>query len=679
MNLRLENGELALPKDFKFEITSNHPFFSSEGTASTPSSIPLTPINRELLEYPENPNRAKRYVQQFPATLSHGIFFKNCRLIIGGAGADSGVSSSLALQESEMYADLQDRKLRDVFASGKNIVITNSGWDDYLNNRATHATGDYVLFPVAADAEDATSADSTGSTRRITTVLNNNVGGSTLTFNTGTITVNDESISVGAYYGKTPFLKLSALLRKMFEYCQYEVTTNVFETDPVLSSLVVLHNTADILYGCIAHPNTYMYILHLREEDMVPSVTVGDMISWIRDKFGAFVTVKDKTVSIRLLRDVIRSARDLDLTPFLREGLTLSHPSPASLRCSCQHDIEKSAPAADTLEELAARYSSVVECLSVDSIAGTGLFHVKPLGKYYYRQTSGSSLQTSMVGTDGFDYYRKKLEMDTEEISTDDSFVPMVLHGGEYMPFIGDTIRRHIDTQDKDTEADQPLMICYVGNDGTKNYGTLYSFTQSGAEVASSSHVDLTPEALTPAFFAEYRDLLMNAAPTITCQLDLPLHILATMDPWTPKLLNYTKVLIKSLKYHISDSGISACQAELQVLADFVDAEQITDPTFTSNLGWRRVTTQKYFDYGSSTGKYQSWRRVTQNDGLTDYTDADKPGYTPQYPGIKAKVRRRSVKVVTHSGYYKWFLDNGWSEYSFTHYYEEYFESYNTE
>lgn len=677
MNLRLENGELSLPKDFKFEITSNHPFFSNEGTASTPSSLPASPLNCELLGFPENPNRAKRHVRKFAATLSHGIFFKNCHLIVGAAGKESGISSTLALQESELYAEIQDRKLRDIFATGQTIMVGPS-WEQALNNAASAGIADYVMFPVAADAADATTPDSTGSKRLITTVLNDNINSDrTLTFSSGTITVNDENVAVSAFYGKAPFLRLSALLRKMFEYCQYEVTENVFASDATLKDIVVLHNTADILEGCVRQMNSAQSVIHFREEDMVPSMTVGDMISWIRDKFGAFVTVKDRHVSIRLLRDVSSCAPDLDMSSFLREGITLSHPSPANLRCSCQHDIEKSEPAADTLEDLVKRYPSIVECLSADSIAGTGLFHVGPLGKYYYRQTSGSTLETSMVGTDGFDYFRQKQDIDTEELSTDDSFVPMVYHKGRYMPFIGDTIRRHVDTQDKDTEAEQPLMICYVRRDD-RNYGTLYHFNSSGQAIDTTAP-DLTPEAMVPVFFADYRDLLLNAAPTISCQLDIPLHILVSMDPWTPKLLNHTKVLIRSLKYHLSDSGISVCQADLQVLTSYVDAEQITNPTFSSNLGWRRVTTQAYFDYGSSTGKYKNWRRVTQNDGLTDYTASDAPTWTPQYPGIKAKVRRRSVKVVEHSGYYKWFLDNGYSEYTWTHYYEEYFESYNME
>lgn len=681
MNLRLERGEISLPKDFKFDIQSNHPFFSNEGTASVPATIPPSQMNRFLLGNPENQHSAKRFTRKLPATLSHGIYTKRCQMVIDSASEKSGISTSLALQESEMYADIQDRKLQDVFMGARVIRTGSTSPFDVVRSWATSLDQDYVLFPVAADAEDATNADSTGSKKIAKTIMNNNTGNNSLSFSSGSVTIDDEAVTTHAGYGIVPFMKLHVLLRRMFVNCGYTVTNNVFATDPVLSQIVVLHNTIDVLDNAIMAPNNAaLNRILVLESQIVPTVTVGELMEWIRNKFGAFVTVEGRRVSIRTMRDVLALSADQDLSGYLEEGQTIRHPEPRMLRCSCQHEIEGSDPAAETMEDLQARYSSIVNCTSVSQITGTGLFYVKPLGKFYYRQSVNSSLTTGMVGTDGFDYYRRK-ELDTEEISTDDLFVPMVLKNGEYMPFIGDSIRRRLETRDKETDAEQPIIICYARNNGTKNYGTLYPFNQAGNEVSAQAGCpDLTPEHLARYFFAGYRDLLLNAAPTISCKLDIPLHVLVNMDPWTPKLLNHSRVLIKSLKYSISESGMSSCDAELQLLSAFTDAEDVPNPAFANNLAWRRRDTRAAYTYpyGNPSETYGEWLVVVDTDGLSDYTGADAPEETPEYPGLKAKSRQRWVKVKHHWGYYNWFLDCGWSEETYTHTYTEYFESYNS-
>ena len=682
MNLRLDRGEISLPKDFKFDIQSNHPFFSNEGTASVPATIPPSQQNRLLLGNPENQHSANRFIRKLPAQLSHSIYTKRCQMVIDSASEKNGISTSLALQESEMYAELQDRKLPDIFRTTRVIKTGSNDPFDLVRSWATSLNGEYILFPVAADAEDATNADSTGSKKIAKTIMNNNTGNSgELSFASGTITVEDESITTHAGYGIVPFMKLHVMLTRMFTYSGYTVDENVFATDPVLSQIVVMHNTIDLMDNTIMAPNTIsLRRVCVLECYMVPTITVGEMLEWIRNKFGAFVTVEGRRVSIRLLRDVLRLSADLDLSAYLEEGQTIQHPEPRMLRCSCQHELDGSEPAAETKEDLQARYPSIVNCTSVSQLEGTGLFYVRPLGKFYYRQTTNTALSTALAGTDGFDYYRRK-DMETEELSTDDLFIPMIQKNSKYMPFIGDSIRRRLNTKDKETDADQPILICYARNDGSKNYGTLYPFTPAGVEVSAlSTCPDLTPEKLAQHFFAEYRDLLVNGTPTISCKLDIPLHVLVNMDTWTPKLLNHSRVLIKSLKYSISESGLTSCDAQLQLLSSFADAEEIPDPSFTSNLHWRRKDTRASYTYpyGNPSERYGEWLVVVDTDGLSDYTGADAPDETPDYPGIKVKTRKRWVKVKHHWGYYNWFLDCGWSEETYTHTYEEYFESYNS-
>ncbi len=681
MNLRLESGEIALPKDFRFDITANHPFFSNDGSASTPATIPSTPSNRKLLGSPEIHNAAKRYSRHLSAVLSHGIYSKRCRMVIDAASKTGGITASLALEESEMYAEYQDKKLKEIITPGIQQYGTAIG--TFLTALYTTPNSDIVFLKVAADAEDTDGADATGSTRAATVVLNQTTASGGTTMKTSGYTIKRDNgnggqstISLPALYGLTPFLKLHALIRKTFQALGYTVAENIFATDSDLARIVVLHQTADSMVNLIARFQNPIYFLRIPYDDMVPSMTVGELIEWLRDKFGAFVTVKNTEVRIRLMRDILAASSDLDLSGYVRDEVTVTHPDPVMLRTGCQHDIESSEPAAETLEALRAAYPSLVTCYNVSEAEGVGLFHVMPLGKFYFRNSADDGLVK--VGTDGFDCYRE-MRVDTEEITTDDSLVPMILHNGEYMPYIGETIRRHIDIDDKDADAEQKMMICYCKYDGTRNFGTLYNFAPDGTE-HNLTTPDLIPEGLMTEYWDGYRRLRLDGAPTIQAKLDIPLHLLVSMDLCTPKILLGAKVLIQSVKYSISESGISTCEFTFFRIQNAVDGESITNPTFASNLIWEYVNTRKIFTSGNVTGRHPNGILVTELDGLDDYTAADAPDYTPSHPGIIEKRRSRWLKYTRYvhesGGWFLWYWSSD-SSYTCSETYEEYFISRN--
>ena len=171
MNLRLQRGEISLPKDFRFDIQANNPFFSNEGSASVPATLPATPGNRRLLESPENHNAAKLYSRHKEAIISHGVYSKRCRLVVDSASISGGITASLALEESELYAEHQDKKLKNILNVSAEIVPA-SALSSWFQGHYTSSSPEWVFLKVAADAEDTNSADSTGSTRRASVVLN---------------------------------------------------------------------------------------------------------------------------------------------------------------------------------------------------------------------------------------------------------------------------------------------------------------------------------------------------------------------------------------------------------------------------------------------------------------------------------------------------------------------------
>lgn len=679
MNLRLQRGEISLPKDFRFDISANNPFFSNEGSASVPATLPATPGNRRLLESPENHNAAKLYSRHKEAIISHGVYSKRCRLVVDSASISGGITASLALEESELYAEHQDKKLKNILNESAEIVPA-SALSSWFQGRYTSSSPEWVFLKVAADAEDTNSADSTGSTRRASVVLNETTtsnGVTSLKTSGYTMKVDNgnggkSTISLPNMYGLTPFLKLHALIRRLFEALGYTVKENIFATDVSLSKIIVLHNTADSMVNYIRFYNGQVYAIVTPYPDMVPSMTVGEFIEWLHNKFGAIVSVRNNEVSIRLISDIIASSYDLDLSDYLREEITVQHTDPVMLRTGCQHDIEGSEPAAETLEDLREGYSSLVTCFQISEAEGVGLFHILPLGKFYYRNDASHGLVK--VGTDGFDCYRE-MGVETEELISDDSLVPMIYHNGEYMPYIGETVRRHININDKDPEAEQKMMICYCRNDGSRNFGTLYNYSPSGSELPTL-FPDLIPEGMTIKYWEAYRRLKLDGAPTLTAQLDIPLHILTSMDICTPKLFRGAKVLIQSMKYSLTNSGISTCEFTFLRIQEAVDGQEILDPVFGSNLVWEYVNTRKIFTNLSGSGKKTTGYEVTETDGLSNYTNSDKPDYTPKHPGIIEKKRSRWLNYKYHY-YDSGFLWESWGTYGGSETYYEYFISKN--
>ena len=64
MKISTPDGILDIPEDLDFEIKASHPFFSDEGSASIPVTVPATTANCAILGYPERVDRRTRYEKE---------------------------------------------------------------------------------------------------------------------------------------------------------------------------------------------------------------------------------------------------------------------------------------------------------------------------------------------------------------------------------------------------------------------------------------------------------------------------------------------------------------------------------------------------------------------------------------------------------------------------------------
>lgn len=673
MKLTLENGELALPDNFTFNIESNHPFFSDEGTASIPVTLPASPENLSLLGHPDRINNAHRHIREYQACLQTGIFQKRCRLISESAGKEAGISASLALEESEMYAEIQDRNLRDIFAAQSYIVTRSTIYTPFQVYKGAYRDFDFLkdlaFFPVATDK------DGSGNVSIINEPLEDK-------FNEDAriVTVNGKTFSVPAGYGVAPYMFLWSMIDRMFTLAGYEVEYNAFSEVP-LKEIVVVHNCAD-LYCAIGNMSGSQR-WEFNYSDLVPNVTVGDFIVFLRDTFGAFISCKNRKISINLIRYVINEKPDMDISQYVRSERSIMYPEQISIERSMDTSLESAEPAAETLIKLRAAHESLAEASSESQIAGTGLFFVPPLGKYFFKQDAGAS--ATMIGSDCFMYSRELPMESAEEISSKARFLPMVLVKGRYMPYIGKRIHRYIDVDDKDNDAAQPIQICYAHFwQETDNFGTVidshfcgssYSYYEdgtkavymvwNGSSVIPTEFARLTPEGLS-RYWADYESLIINGAPDIESIMDIPLETFIMMNHSTPKLLNGAKVIIKSMDYSISDESLTTVKMTLQLLPSYVDKIVPPPIVFDSSYAWAIRSDRSIFPGNG----YE----ILETDGLQDYTSLDAPKEKPTVAGVTTKYRRRWLRYKYTKKWKTW-LGWGSSTHTGTHQWNEYFIS----
>ena len=679
MKITVEEGILDLPKDFTLEMEVNHPFYSDAGSSSVPASLPASVENRRILGWPENINRAKRYIREQQAFVECGVFRKRCRLTTESAGLD-GISASLAIQESEMYMSIQDRKIKDVIANkGYNMskATIASPYEVYKGwHRGNYYLNDVACFPVASDLDD---------NGNVFVINRASSDDESLVENARTVTINNEQVSVPTGYGISMYLYLWALVQYMFEECGYTVKTNVFATDGRLKHLVILNSLSDLLNGQTYNDNFWAF----RYRDLVPDLTVGELITWLRDRFGAIVTCDSGMIEIRLFEHMSAETADADLSGYHIGNASITYPAPSGIKMSVGTSIQGGEPAAESLEKLRERFKNCANVNNISEISGSGLFNVLPLGKYYYQSATGDGTP-ALLGSEAFTYIREACE-DNEEVSPKDVYVPMVQINGKNMPYIGERLHKYTEGVE-DSSADQELMICnaifVTGGEhfcGSSNRfdenGLSYTFeyehplkdnTLIGSwapdRTRYGSHLNLAPEGMIKPFWGTHESNLLNSAPEITAEFSIPVNVLLSYNLYTPKLFQGCKVIIKSLTYSLTDSPEARVKAVLQLLHGYEDATKPAAIRFGVAYSWRYVNTCNIFDG-------QDGYTVIETDGLSDLED---PDFGPAQAGQIVKRRSRWLRYRYTQKVKKWWGVST-SEYTATHNYEEYFISEATE
>lgn len=594
MKLNVANGDLTLPSDFSFEVEQNSAFFSEDGASSIPATIPATPSDQAKLGYPTRLGRKNRFVNSFPAILQHGVFQKQGVLVVATAD-DTSITCSLAVEDSEFYTQYKDKNLKDIFAT---MVLrtynTPSAWYNYLFTVYKEQTiCDFRVFPVAVNYNE----------EKGTYQLNNEPLMQTgelyetiwpLAHEVRVVEEGNDQISVPDGYGIAPYLKLYKFFELIFTLCGYIVTDNCFQTNSKLSSLVLLHNCADVICnGKIDY------------SDLVPKKTISEILEWMKNKFHAQIKVSpiSKEVQIVLLEDVLATGFDIDLTGKVIGSPQYAYSSSSRVVMTPDTSLDGALPAAETIQSLVKKYGTVLPvnesqfsqlqtpCLCLRLATGN-YYEVHVSFVNYASRRSGVAYKKVLIGSNQFKYDRANAD-GAEEFSPEDLVAPMVATSyGIIAPYVGERCHRNTSYNDSGKDEDQEIIIAdYLG----LTEGVVYEYsgegharvpyTADGKYYMASTQpynnrgnlvqgkIAITPEAYVPAFFGKYNKHLRNNVIEVSGEFNLTIEQLMNFNMYNMKLFDGQKLLPTYLKYEVG-KRIRCTAAKFKLFKDFADGEE---------------------------------------------------------------------------------------------------------
>lgn len=602
MKLITDKGELALPQDFEFTIEQKSPFFSGEGTTSIPATIPATMDTLSKLGHPQRLGSREKFMRRIPAKLDAGVFQKIGQLIVDSVSSKEGITAALSLNESNVYTQFKDKNIRDLFAGHiandyRAYATPVQSLYEYLYSiYIGEATDNFALFPVGVGDIDDRGICSVNNEPNY--VRRNAPTYYTLLWKARVLTEGSDKVKVPDGYGISPFLYLGKFISLLFTKMGYTVTTNPFNTDSLLSKIVLLNNTSDTI--CLGY---------IDYSDLVPTVTVSDFITCIENKFHAFfiISPETKTVTIKLMEDTLNSSvdADSDLTAATEDSILYQFSDPQHINLVSETSLPGAEPAAETIEDLYSKYPIITSLSEAEwsdrwkysvvlrkSTGGIYRIEINDVDNY----SSTNPPATILIGSNYFSYNKRKTD-NPQEIKAIDVSPPMMKPTNWLVPYIGERRHRHTSYNGNSEDEDQKILFAYAaGRDAGRYdpahyfYGTTQKYNDRGSAMWCA--MSLTPDDMYSSYWKRYNEMIMNNTTTIQAKVNFTLQQLLSMDITLPKNINSQKFLIKGLSYNIG-RVLRNNASEFLLIKEYPNTLTDSTPIFTEQVyRWQLNLTQ---------------------------------------------------------------------------------------
>ena len=326
-NLNHREAYELLP-DTKIEVERTNPFFNDYTEQTVPVNIPASPRNCRLLGFPDLFGGRAKMINS-DVSIQDGEFHAQCRQAVLSATRKGTIQTSFYINDGSFYSRLQNIKLKDVFTLPEDTITFNTINEaiTFCANLRSDADQRFSIFPVLVtddsgedDGFNYKIVNAFGSSAQLTsqTYMFNPDAESGQFYNAAwrTEIVDGMPITLEPGYYISPFIRAYYVLERVFSHFGYTLTQNFFQITEPFSSMVLLNNVIDTIV------NKKIIV-----QDLVPDVSVADMLALFRKKFCCEFAVDEaqRTVSVVFLKDIIDATPEADLTARMTEEPTISY------------------------------------------------------------------------------------------------------------------------------------------------------------------------------------------------------------------------------------------------------------------------------------------------------------------------------------------------------------------
>ena len=553
MRLYTEKGEFILPEDFALEMQTNNPVFTSEGSASATFSLPATTENLEAAGRPDRLSRTSAFMNNVECILQLGAFQIQGKFIVTSCNSEE-IGCCFTYKEGSLYASYKDKSLKDIL---KDTTLYPSTFPIHtLAGKTQQAMEEsqpewFARFPVKVQLMEGydimlnaleDTSDEFG------------ISFGNIIYQARSYTKGDTTINVPVGYGLTAFPFLYHIIEVILKTVgNYNVVRNDFTKEP-FCYLVLLHPVADLMCkGNIVY------------RDLVPDITLSDFISWLQDKFGAYIAVDDKDVSIIILDEILSESPAFDLTPYIDDDLLLEIPDMEHI--SIEMDTSLATASAASKLEFVNKYGTIKE-VSVVPTNVAGIYLHTPTGRIYQVVKSGSSYKQVFLGYNNFPFSGQLWDSAEDAKTTEDRALGCQLFSGYYpsplLLHLGNAVHYNTAIEGEEEEQDHPLMVAWAYYDGRHWRGSVTGVEKDGTVLFPG----LNPEGIFQRFWQKYNTLKLNLAPDASVTAHIPADAMKHLDITKPVLIEHNRALIKSYSWTISKDGIVSGKVSLMMLPD---------------------------------------------------------------------------------------------------------------
>lgn len=677
LKIKTNKGYLDLGGDFTVQIDEKSPVMNDRGSQTVPVTVPYTSNNAKITGFAHRLDMGVKPMNEDQScTVLDGVYKRTGKINIVSAGRKEGVTLNIGFDNSEAYSAWKAKKLNAMTLPIKKYGSVNS-LCVHLQQVLGGYQADYTVFQIMTGNDSKDNQFYPKYLNYITPVSEGSkVYKLRYQARTETFLVNGTptEVTLPEGYGVTAFLYVWRVLELIFSEFGYRITENPFKTDRELYNLVILNNAAD----CCVKGN-------LSYADLMPDCTVEDFLNALYVRFGLVYSVSSdtKTVTLKLIRDIVNEVPDIDLSCSLTGEPLITYETARQMKLSAKTSFTGATPSVERFEDYL-KEQEVARLAKVDiSKRVIHLNYEETTGRWFKWDEENKRLAYS--SSSFFSWDRKSDNIEDNELTSEDECVPMDFAPNDILSpqYLADYVHRYTylktssNNDDEDSEkAETPLsfVFAFTSSQNSKYpFGSVLPYTSEGEEVVlkdGSKHtISLLfqyKNGLFINFWKKYDAIIRHSFNQIEVNVLLPVHQLMSMDILAPVALQGQYLLFDGLSYSLPANKIVPVELTLRTLR-LIAPYNLDEEHFIKDFGstlyiWKLVrnTMTEVIEYKKKEildSFYESEDTIVSSffeTNTDDYMTPDSDNYVIENPPILENdklIRNYQVKLRAYIDY----------------------------